>query len=97
MILSQDPESEKTYKSPQRKLLNFFIKSRNGWKTKCREAKKTVKRVKNRLRYVEQSKDRWKQRVRDLEVKCARLQQENQELHSEVDRLEKKRRRMTRA
>ena len=97
MRISTAPEPEKTYKSPQRKLLNFFIKSRNGWKLKCREAKRTLKRVKNRLRYVNQSKERWKQRTRELEEECARLQQENHALHIEVDRLEKKRRSMTRA
>ncbi len=56
-------EPEKTYKSPQRKLLKFFEKCRNSWKAKCREAKRTIQRLKNRIRFLEQSKEPWKNRV----------------------------------
>ena len=38
---------DKHYKSPQRKLVLFFAKSRDAWKTKCLEAKTAVKRPKN--------------------------------------------------
>ncbi|MBM3130865.1 MAG: hypothetical protein FJ009_19835 [Chloroflexi bacterium] len=50
----------KTYTSPQRKLLRFFEKSRNQWKTKCRDAKSKVKRLSERVRFLEESRDRWK-------------------------------------
>jgi hypothetical protein len=43
----------KTYKTPPRKLARFFEKSRNRWKDKYREAKRTVKRLKNRVRFLE--------------------------------------------
>jgi len=38
---------ETRYKSPQRKLVRFFEKSRDQWKAKCQTAKFTVKRLQN--------------------------------------------------
>ena len=65
----QGQEQKKSYKSPQRKLLKFFEKSRDSWKAKCREAKRTVKRLKNRIRFLQQSKEQWKDRARSLELR----------------------------
>ena len=58
----------KTYKSPQRKLVKFFEKSHDQWKTKCREAKVRIKRLKNRVRFLEHSRDRWKAKATTLEA-----------------------------
>ena len=63
----------KTYKSPQRKLVTFFQKSRDQWKAKCREAKVLVKRLKNRGRYLEQSRSSWKQQAQALDSELAQL------------------------
>ena len=52
------------YKSPVRKLLPFFQRSRDGWKRKCREAKATIKRLGNRVRSLEKSRDRWKEEAK---------------------------------
>jgi hypothetical protein len=57
-----------TYKSPIRKLVTFFENSRNQWKAKCKEAKKTIKRLKNRIRFLERSKALLKSRVKELEA-----------------------------
>ena len=73
-------QSQTPYKSPRHKLARFFEQSRDQWKAKCREAKKTVKRLKNRLRWVEQSRARWKSRVKELEQENARLSTQNQVL-----------------
>ena len=85
----QGQQQEKTYKSPQRKLVKFFEKSRDSWKAKCREAKRTVKRLKNRIRFLQQSKDQWKDRVRGLESEIARLNAEKQSLEQELEGLKK--------
>ena len=61
------------YKSPQRKLVRFFEKSRTQWKAKCRVAKATIKVLKNRLQFLEESKARWKRRAQALEAEVARL------------------------
>jgi hypothetical protein len=62
------------YKSPQRKLVLFFAKSRDAWKTKCLEAKTAVKRLKNTVRFLESRKAHWKSRVKALERELAQLQ-----------------------
>jgi len=64
-------QTEKTYKSPRRKLVRFFEKSRDQWKAKCLEAKATAKGLKHRIRYLEQSKVAWKTRAKELEKELA--------------------------
>jgi hypothetical protein len=61
----------KTYKSPPRKLAWFFEQSRNRWKQKYGQSKRTVKRLQNQVRFLETSKAKWRQRVQDLETELA--------------------------
>jgi hypothetical protein len=61
------------YKSPPRKLIRFFEKSRTQWKAKCRAAKATLKVLKNRIEFLQKSKARWKRRAQALEAEVARL------------------------
>ena len=63
----------KTYKSPIRKLVRFFEKSRDQWKAKCLEAKATAKGLQHRIRYLEQSKLEWKTKAKELEKELARM------------------------
>lgn len=74
-------ESEaKQYKSPRRKLVKFFEKSRDQWKAKSIAAKALVKYLKNRIRYLEVSQEKWKSKAIELEKELARLKaQENRE------------------
>jgi hypothetical protein len=78
------------YKSPRRKLLRFFEKSRDGWRAKCLEAKTTVKRLQNRVRFLETSKDRLRHRVRDLEADVKTLKHLLQEKDNELAHVKKK-------
>jgi len=78
------------YKSPQRKLVKFFEKSRNQWKYKCQEAKKIVKQLKNRIRFLETSKGHWKNRVKELESELAQLRAKEQASEDEIEVLQKK-------
>jgi len=48
------------FRSPQRKLLRFFRKSRDNWKRKCREAKQRCKLLANQVRAVEKSREQWR-------------------------------------
>jgi chromosome segregation ATPase len=84
-------QTGKTYKSPPRKLAQFFEKSRDQWKNKYREAKRLVKRLQNRVRFLEKSKDRWKSRVKELKVELARMKAREQALEKELDTLKKRR------
>jgi chaperonin cofactor prefoldin len=61
------------YKSPRRKLLRFFEKSRDKWKLKYREVKKVLQRLTNRIRFLERSKAEYKQRVEELQAQLAAL------------------------
>lgn len=64
------------YKSPVRKLLRFFERSRDGWKRKCKEAKVTVKRLANRVRSLEKSRGQWKEQAGRQAEELRRLRQE---------------------
>ena len=66
-------ENDLPYSSPPRKLLRFFLKSRDQWKAKCQRAKATVKRLENRVRFLEKSKERWKSKAQALEKENAQL------------------------
>ncbi len=73
------------YTSPARKLIRFFLKSRDQWKAKCQSAKATVKRLENRVRFLEKSKDNWKARTKALEAENARLKSQVQELSAQQE------------
>ena len=72
-------ENDLPYSSPPRKLLRFFLKSRDQWKAKCQGAKATVKRLENRVRFLEKSKAQWKSKARALEKEKAHLKAKAQE------------------
>jgi hypothetical protein len=69
--------------SPPSKLVQFFHASRDGWKSKCQEARQENKLLGNQVRAVEKSRAHWRtvareaqRRVRELErelgnLKCA--------------------------
>lgn len=61
------------YTSPARKLIRFFLNSRDQWKAKCQQAKATVKRLENRMRFLEKSKAEWKAKAKALEAENATL------------------------
>jgi len=67
---------EKTYRSPLRKLLRFFQRSRDGWKRKHQQAKVVSKRLSNRVRKLEASRDQWKERAKQGQQELRRLREE---------------------
>ena len=75
----------KTYKSPLRKLVRFFQKSRDQWKAKCLDAKATAKKLKHRIRYLEQSKVEWKTKAKELEKELARMKAQQNRAQSLED------------
>jgi hypothetical protein len=72
-------ENDLPYSSPPRKLLRFFLKSRDQWKAKCQRAKATVKRLENRVRFLEKSKAQWKSKAKALERENAQLKEQARE------------------
>ena len=55
------------FRSPLRKLVVFFQRSRDKWKEKCKEAKRELKSVKVCLARMKESRDRWKAKAMALE------------------------------
>jgi hypothetical protein len=78
------------YKSPQRKLVRFFARSRDQWKAKCLAAKAAGKSMKHRMRFLERSKDHWKRRVQELEGELMRMKGHAQAMQEEIDALKKR-------
>lgn len=87
--MDREPNS-KTYKSPLRKLVHFFERSRDGWKAKSHAAKAKVKRLQNRVRFLERSKADLKSQVKVLEAEVVRLKAQEQTLEQTVEGLQKR-------
>ena len=86
-----DSSKGKIYKSPRRKLVRFFEKSRDQWKTKHHQAKVDVKRLTNRIRFLEQSKADLQKQVAELRHALAQHQAHEQALAQELEAQQKKR------
>ncbi len=83
---------EEGYKSPKGKLVTFFRKSRDGWKEKARESKTVIKRLKNRIAFLEKSKARLQEKVTALEQELARLKKDSRERAEELEAVKKNQR-----
>jgi uncharacterized protein YlxW (UPF0749 family) len=86
-----DTAQAKTYKSPRRKLVRFFEKSRDQWKTKHHQTKAEVKRLTNRVRFLERSKSDLQKQVAELQRTLAQHQAQEQALTQELENQQKKR------
>lgn len=67
------------YKSPLKKLIQFFEKSRDDWKKKARAAKQALKLTKNRVRFLEDSKAKLKAEVNGLKTQLLDFQSKKAE------------------
>jgi hypothetical protein len=70
-------KNDKVYKSPTRKLVRFFEKSRDNWKRKYKEAKKTIRYLKDRMRSLEKSRAYWKEQALEANEKLKNYEEEN--------------------
>jgi hypothetical protein len=77
-----DVESGLDWKSPLRKLVRFFQRSRNRWKSKYAAKKHECKLLGNQVRAVEKSRAKWR---RDAE----QAQQQVRELQYELEQYKK--------
>jgi hypothetical protein len=68
--------SEKTFKSPDYKLLPFFHRSRDGWKAKARQRNLRIKRLTNEVAAVRESRRKWKEKAHAYESRLAELEKE---------------------
>ena len=77
------------YKSPKSKLVAFFRRSRDQWKEKARESKAVIRRLKNRIVFLERSKARLQDKVTELEQELSRLKRESRERAEELEAVKK--------
>ena len=68
------------YRSPRKKLLRFFVRSRDGWKAKCAEANEDRKLLANQVRAVEKSREQWRTLAEERKRQIVELEQELAEL-----------------
>jgi len=71
-----DRPSGQSWKSPLRKLVNFFERSRNRWKEKYTAKKQECKRMGNQVRAVEKSRAQWRQVAEEAQQQVVQLQKE---------------------
>jgi hypothetical protein len=64
------------WKSPVRKLVKFFQRSRNGWKAKYAAKKQECKLMGNQVRAVEKSRAKWRQAAEQAQRRVRELQHE---------------------
>ena len=83
-------KEEKQYKSPQKKLVKFFEKSRDQWKDKCLDAKTKIRRLSNRIRFLEDSKKKLKDQAKELKAEISRMRSERQKNEKDFEELKKK-------
>ena len=67
------------YKSPLKKLIQFFEKSRDDWKKKAQAATQALKLMKNRVRFLEDSKAKLKAEVNGLKIQLLDFQSKKTE------------------
>ncbi len=68
------------FKSPTYKLLAFFEKSRDKWKSKYLDLKYTVKKLQYQVRYHKERKKELKNRIKELENELSALKQEKNQV-----------------
>ena len=68
------------FSSPKSKLVRFFLKSRDRWKAKHHEVKKTCKLLQNQVRAVEKSRAEWREEAMMLKQRLAEMEDELKDL-----------------
>ncbi len=67
MLDDTKKNNDKIYKSPIKKLVTFFERSRDKWKAKYLDAKYKIKLLQNKVRYLEKRKSELNMKVKELE------------------------------
>lgn len=68
------------FKSPLRKLIRFFQRSRDGWKRKYQDSKRENKKLSNQVRAVEKSRAHWRELARQARRRSQEIERELAEL-----------------
>jgi hypothetical protein len=82
--------NEKSYRSPERKLVKFFERSRDRWKAKSQVAKTGLKRLGTRLGRVERRNAAYQDELVALQTQVAEWRAKHEEMRRELEGLKKK-------
>jgi septal ring factor EnvC (AmiA/AmiB activator) len=74
--MSVTESSAPEWKSPVRKLVGFFERSRNKWKKKYQHLKRERKGMENQIRAVEKSRENWADRAKQAEEQVCELERQ---------------------
>lgn len=77
--------TEFAYKSPSRKLAQFFERSRDQWKAKCEKRKRLCRKLSNQVRAVEASRERWKLAAQQAKREASQAKKEVSRLRQELE------------
>jgi hypothetical protein len=67
---------EPSYRSPLRKLVRFFQKSRDNWKAKYHDCKRRLKKEQNQVRAVQRSRAVWREKAEAAALRVEQLERE---------------------
>lgn len=81
MAASKDVDQ---YTTPRKKLLRFFVGSRDGWRAKYAEVKENRKLQANQVRAVEKSRAHWRALAEERQRRIAELEAELAEQKGEL-------------
>lgn len=68
---------ERKYKTPIKKLANFFLKSRDKWKRRALNNAKRIEHLEKKIRDIKRSRDKWKQQAKDRKDTITRNEADN--------------------
>ena len=83
------PAPPKKYRTPVSKLIRFFERSRDKWKTKTKEAKYQIKLLRKKIKYLEQNKKNYKAQNKELTSQLQQMREKEIKMQEEIDRLKK--------
>ncbi len=72
----EKPHMESDYKSPLKKLVKFFEKSRDKWKVRALKSSEDIIRFKNRIKFLESSKAKVISENKALKEKLSLIEEE---------------------
>jgi hypothetical protein len=84
----KDKQNINKYKSPDKKLIKFFETSRDNWKSKCKEAKKNIKKLKNKTFFLKKSREDLKIQVKELNAELIQIKVKEEQKKEELKKKE---------
>jgi FtsZ-binding cell division protein ZapB len=80
--------AQSKFRSPLRKLVVFFLSSRDKWKEKCQQVKYEFKLLKRKFKNLQKNRDLWRQRYQEAKTELERLQARGEHLQAQHEKLQ---------